>query len=110
MSRRANPRSWICTEFHFQVYSFTHFAGTEEQEAMTDWLQFHQIDASTVPSDAPIFRDPIHHRIIYIAYVPDEKGKPQLDPVDNSILIEKKVEQGEAGPLPWPAIILERAV
>lgn len=92
---------------YLRVDTFHNFWGTPEWKDVCDWLEAHNIDPHKIPAYSEIYRNEILHRIVYMVYVDDGNGKAKLRPGTLLMETEWRVEQGEAGPLPWPKSIGE---
>ena len=86
-----------CIEDSGATYEVVH--GTPEWLAALDWARFHGLDPNRIPAESTIFRDAANCRIVYDEFVPD--GDSILIK-DNEPVVVRRVEQGEAPPLPLP--------
>jgi hypothetical protein len=74
---------------------------TPEREALCDWLDFHRIPR-WILDGAEIIRDEENHRIVIKGWLSEEDISTALIRPDGTIVSNTYVEQGEAGPLPFP--------
>lgn len=81
------------------------FFGSKTQAALIEWLAFHGLDASRILVDTPVIVDWENHTITTELFRVDGNGTPILR--DGDVICDEVVEQNEAGPLPWPAVIME---
>jgi hypothetical protein len=86
------------------------YHGTPEWVALIEWLEWHGIDAKAIPAGTRVSRDACGRCIRYVGIVVDEDGKPvwaerDADGIPTRFKTAPMVEQGEAPPLPYPALI-----
>ena len=77
-----------------------------EWEAACEWARFHGLDPNAIPFGSLITRNQRTHTIIYPECCLDDKGQLILNRYGD-LVTRIRTEQGEAGPLPFPAIITE---
>jgi hypothetical protein len=114
--RKALPSSWCLHNLGDGITAFLcldqfEFTNSEEYWELMQWLYFHGLDPTSIPMDEYIYRNEILHTITTIYYERDENGRLVVEPVESEQGAKAKTfifqEQGEAGPLPWPAILGE---
>jgi hypothetical protein len=76
--------------------------GTAAWEASLAWAKFHGLDPMGIPFGSEVIRDVPNRRIVFTAFVKD--GPNIADIVMDGLepLTVRRVEQGEAPPLPFP--------
>lgn len=81
---------------------------TPEWDALLEWLEFHHVDPHKVLAGTEVVRDAARCRIRYVGLVLDAQGRKQYDgdPEFAGVRSAPMVEQGEAPPLPYPAVIV----
>lgn len=77
---------------------------TPAWEATCDWLRFHDVDPTWIPSDRLVIVDRDRHQIRYTRVVRDEEGSVVFRGME--YLTEPAVQQGE-GLLPYPPELVE---
>lgn len=83
---------------------------TPEWAALVEWLAWHGVDAKSVPAGTRVSRDECGRCIRYVGIVENPDGTRRFHPPDDRdqfgrYVVEARVEQGEAPPLPWPDLI-----
>lgn len=79
--------------------------GTPAWHASLEWARFHGLDPNQIPEASTVVRDAAGRRLIYDTFVKDGPGLHDILIRDGEAVTERRVEQGEAPPLPLPAEI-----
>lgn len=74
-------------------------------QAALEWARFHGLEPNRIPAGSVITRNAHDHTIRYLAFVEHTDG--EIVVLDDEPVVEERVEQGEAGPLPYPAVVTD---
>lgn len=91
-----------------------------ESDAALEWARYHGLNPCLIPAGSYIHRDAHRHTITYLTYVRGDDlhlvrddgslaayGGGFVQDDGRTLRMEARVEQGEAGPLPFPTIITD---
>ncbi|MBA3782393.1 MAG: hypothetical protein H0X12_11155 [Nocardioides sp.] len=77
--------------------------GTAAWMASLEWARFHGLDPDRIPAGSTVIRDEPGRRIVFDEFVKDGPKVSDIVVIDGEPQIVRRIEQGEAPPLPLPA-------